>query len=112
MDFVFTSRLSLEWLGDIPTVTSDEISRGKPDPEIFIKACELIGKTSGFETVLVVEDAPSGVEGALRGGMRVVAVPDKRNDHPIFDQATQKLDSLEKFDFETFTWKGNADSAN
>ncbi len=45
---------------------------GKPDPAVFLKAAELIQVPPHH--CLVIEDAPAGVAGAKRGGMRCVAV--------------------------------------
>jgi beta-phosphoglucomutase len=46
--------------------------RGKPNPDIFLKAAELLDVPP--ETCLVFEDAPLGVEAARRAGMKAVAV--------------------------------------
>ncbi len=52
------------------TVTGHDIKRSKPDPEIFL----LGARTLGVEPAecVVFEDAPSGVEAALAGGMIAV----------------------------------------
>ena len=53
-------------------VTGEEISRAKPDPELFLLAAERLGLSP--RECVVVEDAASGVEAARRAGMHVVAV--------------------------------------
>ena len=55
-------------------VTGDMVSRGKPDPEIYLAACRALG-TAPART-LAVEDSPSGVLSASRAGMPVAMVPD------------------------------------
>lgn len=50
------------------------ISRSKPDPEVFLKAAEFLGLTP--EDCLVVEDATAGVDAAHSGGMKAAAVGD------------------------------------
>ena len=50
------------------------VARSKPDPEVFLKAAELLGEQP--ERCLVVEDAVAGAEAAHRGGMRVACVGD------------------------------------
>lgn len=50
------------------------IARSKPDPEVFLKAAELLGEAP--ERCLVVEDAVNGAEGAHRGGMKAACVGD------------------------------------
>ena len=51
--------------------SGDAVTRGKPDPEIFLKAAEYFG-ASPSECV-VIEDAASGVQGAKAAGMTVFA---------------------------------------
>ncbi|MDA8082259.1 MAG: HAD family phosphatase [Nitrospiraceae bacterium] len=53
-------------------LTADDISRGKPDPEIY----QLIIKRLGVAPAecIVFEDSPSGVRAGLAAGMHVIAV--------------------------------------
>lgn len=53
-------------------VTGDEISRGKPDPEVFLTAALRIGLEA--QRCVVIEDAPVGVEAARRAGMKCVGL--------------------------------------
>ena len=53
-------------------VSGDDVTRGKPDPQVFSLACERL-KISPSRCV-VIEDAPSGVEAGRAAGARVVAV--------------------------------------
>lgn len=48
------------------------ITRSKPDPEVFIKAAQLIGCDA--EQSAVVEDAEAGIDAAKDGGMMAVAI--------------------------------------
>ncbi|HME08823.1 MAG TPA: HAD family hydrolase [Bryobacteraceae bacterium] len=59
-------------------VCGDEITRGKPDPEGYLKAGALLGVQP--ERCLVVEDAPAGVEAGRRAGMQVIALS---TTHPV-----------------------------
>lgn len=53
-------------------VSADDISRGKPDPEPYIRGAEALGLKP--EDCIVVEDAVSGVESGIGAGCRVLAV--------------------------------------
>ncbi|GAA4404388.1 beta-phosphoglucomutase family hydrolase [Nibrella viscosa] len=53
-------------------VDASMITRGKPDPEIYLTAAERLGIPP--ERCVVFEDAFSGIEAGLRAGMRVVAL--------------------------------------
>lgn len=55
-------------------VYGDEIKNGKPDPEIFLKACEKIG-VSPIEAV-VIEDSVLGATAANRAGIKCFVVED------------------------------------
>ena len=54
------------------------ITHSKPDPEVFLKAAEMIGESP--KDCLVVEDAHAGIEAAQRGGFDGAAIGDARND--------------------------------
>jgi pseudouridine-5'-monophosphatase len=84
----------------------DEVSAGKPSPEIFLKSMKKLGIESP-ENCLVFEDAPAGVKAANNAGMAVVMVPDKslplESALAEFDaKPTIVLKSLTEFDFNAF----------
>jgi len=54
-------------------VTADDVTRGKPDPEPYLKGAELL-KVNPAECV-VVEDAPAGIRAAHAAGMKVISLP-------------------------------------
>lgn len=53
-------------------VTAEDVSHGKPDPEVFLKCAEGIGLAPG--RCVVIEDATYGIEAGLRGGFKVLGV--------------------------------------
>jgi HAD superfamily hydrolase (TIGR01509 family) len=57
-------------------VTGDEIERGKPHPDIYLRAAEKLGIRA--DACLVIEDALSGIAAGKAAGMRVAAIPDRR----------------------------------
>jgi HAD superfamily hydrolase (TIGR01509 family) len=60
----------LQYFGAV--VTGDDVTRGKPAPDIFLLAAARLRVDPW--TCVVIEDAEQGVEAALAAGMRVVAV--------------------------------------
>jgi beta-phosphoglucomutase family hydrolase len=54
------------------TVSADDVSISKPDPETFLKAARLMNVRP--EDCIVFEDSPKGVEAANRAGMRSVVI--------------------------------------
>jgi beta-phosphoglucomutase len=60
---------------------SDEVSRGKPFPDVFLRAAELIGVPPAH--CLAFEDAPAGVVAARAAGMTCVAVGSTHSDEQM-----------------------------
>jgi mannitol-1-/sugar-/sorbitol-6-phosphatase len=53
-------------------VTSDDVERGKPHPEPYLKGAEHLGFPPA--ECLVIEDAPAGIQSARAGGMKVIGM--------------------------------------
>ena len=74
----FTTGLKLNSSGLAPyfqvVFTGDMVSRGKPDPEIYLAACQALRVPP--ERALAVEDSPNGIRSAAAAGMQVVMIPD------------------------------------
>jgi sugar-phosphatase len=68
-----TSRLRL---GNLPIpdvlVTADEVTKGKPHPEPYLKGAQMLGFDP--KDCLVIEDAPAGIRAAHAGGMNAIAI--------------------------------------
>ena len=80
------------------TTAGDEVSMGKPSPEIYIKAAEKLGfKPSDC---IAIEDAPAGVESARAAGMKVVLVRSELTNDLDLD-ADWQVDDLTEF---KLTW--------
>jgi beta-phosphoglucomutase len=54
------------------TVTADDISHGKPDPEGYLRALELLGAKA--RDAVAFEDSEPGIDAARAAGIRCVAV--------------------------------------
>ena len=57
-------------------VTGDEVQRGKPHPDIYLRTAEKLGISP--EACIVIEDALAGIAAAKAANMRVAAIPDGR----------------------------------
>jgi sugar-phosphatase len=53
-------------------ISSDDVHRGKPDPEGYLIAAERLGVAP--EHCLVIEDTPAGLEAARTAGMQALAI--------------------------------------
>lgn len=66
----------------------NNITKSKPDPEVFLKAAEYLGLKPS--ECIVVEDAHAGIEAAKAGGFTAVAIGDART----HEKADYKIDNL------------------
>jgi beta-phosphoglucomutase-like phosphatase (HAD superfamily) len=58
------------------TVSSEEVQHGKPSPDVYLEATRRLGVDP--EHAVAVEDSHNGILAAKAGGMRVVAIPNRR----------------------------------
>lgn len=88
--------LALELLGlkelISTTVCGCDVERGKPEPDVFLKAATRLGLEP--RQCLVVEDAPAGIEAAHRAGMPAVAIqcPYQAADLSAADRQVESFD--------------------
>lgn len=80
----------------------NNIKKGKPAPDIFLLCASRFDEKPLTNDILVFEDSPNGVQGALAAGMQVVMTPSPTVDKKLTQDATLVLDSLEKFKPEWF----------
>jgi HAD superfamily hydrolase (TIGR01509 family) len=57
------------------TVSSEEVERGKPAPDVYLEAARRLGVEA--RSCAAVEDSASGIRSAHAAGMRVVAIPNR-----------------------------------
>lgn len=92
------ARLILETLGILEDfdaiVDGNDVSRAKPDPEVFLVAAERLGATPA--QCIVVEDAQAGVEAANAAGMTSVGIGSEK----VLGEAHFVLENTEKLDKE------------
>ena len=77
------------------TICGDEVTHGKPHPEIFLTACQKLGVAP--EDALVLEDSEAGILAAYDGHIDVICVPDMKYPEPQFvEKVTKIVDSLDQ----------------
>jgi HAD superfamily hydrolase (TIGR01509 family) len=76
------------------TVSSEEVARGKPAPDVYLEAARRLGVAP--ERSAAIEDSENGIRAAKAAGMRVVAIPNPHfPPHPeALEQADVTLGSL------------------
>jgi HAD superfamily hydrolase (TIGR01509 family) len=70
------------------TVSSEEVARGKPAPDVYLAACRGLGVEPA--RAAAVEDSHAGIRSAKAAGMRVVAIPNTT--FPPDDEALAEAD--------------------
>jgi HAD superfamily hydrolase (TIGR01509 family) len=87
----------------VAIVSAEDVTQGKPEPEIFLKTLEKINAQAADRDRIiaaecfVIEDSKEGIKGARRAGMKCLAVT---NSHPVdlLAEATSVVKSLEEVD--------------
>jgi HAD superfamily hydrolase (TIGR01509 family) len=76
------------------TVSSEEVDRGKPAPDVYLEAARRLGVRP--ENAVAVEDSASGIRSAKAAGIGVVAIPNAHFPPPedVLELADVRLDSL------------------
>ena len=75
------------------SICGNEVTKGKPDPEIFLRACEKLGVKPS--EALVLEDSEMGIMAAYSAGIPVICVPDMKYPEETFAGKTAGIaDSL------------------
>jgi len=97
-------KLELENTFEVVVSGEDDIEHGKPAPDIFLKAAEMLGVTP--EECLVLEDAENGVKAAKGAGMYSIGVHNKFNKKKLkmtqnLELADKQVNSLEEISLKT-----------
>ena len=77
------------------TVCGNEIENGKPAPDIFLKAANLLGAKP--EECIVFEDSDNGIKSGYNAGMKVIGIPDvKPFSEEIKSMLYAEFDTMDK----------------
>jgi HAD superfamily hydrolase (TIGR01509 family) len=80
----------------VVTVSSEEVPRGKPAPDVYLEAARRLDAAPS--SCVAVEDSSNGIRSAVRAGMTVIAVPNREFPpspdalalaHDVLDSLTQ-----------------------
>jgi HAD superfamily hydrolase (TIGR01509 family) len=89
---IFEEVLRLARIADCfrATVSSEEVARGKPAPDVYLEAARRPGVVP--ERCAAVEDSHAGIRSAHAAGMRVIAIPNAS--YPPDDEALELADAV------------------
>lgn len=82
-------------------ISADEVPRGKPAPDIYLRALELLEADPNVTTA--IEDSANGIRSAHAARIAVIAIPNREfpPDANALSLATRVLPTLESLDAET-----------
>ena len=70
-------------------ICGDMVARSKPAPDIFLKACEVLGVAP--EHAVGIEDSYNGIRSAYAAGMRPIMVPDMAEPTPEMEELSEQI---------------------
>lgn len=82
------------------TVSSGEIGKSKPEPDVFLHAAKLLGVSP--ENCIVFEDSKNGIKAAKAAGMYCIAYSGGNSGHQDQSQADRRIVDFNEIDVETF----------
>jgi HAD superfamily hydrolase (TIGR01509 family) len=78
-------------------VSADEVARGKPAPDVYLRALDMLGRPA---RAVGVEDSANGIRAARAAGIPVIAIPNREfvPDRASLGLASLVLDNLDQLD--------------
>lgn len=74
------------------TLTAEDVTQGKPHPEIYLKAAERLSIQP--HEMMVLEDSHNGTKAAAAAGAHIISVPHRYSAHQDFSPARHVASSL------------------
>lgn len=71
------------------SICGDEVTKGKPNPEVFLKACQKLQVSP--QDALVLEDSESGINAAYNAEIKVIGIPDMKYPEEKYVKMTYKI---------------------
>lgn len=87
-------------------VTGDAVTKGKPDPEVYLRACALLDADPACS--LAIEDSIPGARAGRAAGMTVVGVRNRHAGPALEREADVMVDRLDALLASDFTWPPHA----
>ncbi|MCX6802863.1 MAG: HAD-IA family hydrolase, partial [Candidatus Diapherotrites archaeon] len=96
--FPILKKMGLEKTFDL-VLCADDVKKGKPNPEIFLKCAKRLRVQP--KNCLVLEDAENGIIAAKRAGMKAIALKSGYSGKQDFSKANKVVKSLEEIKLDT-----------
>lgn len=71
------------------SICGDEVTKGKPNPEVFLKSCQKLGVN--VDEAIVLEDSEAGIQASYDAGIKVICIPDMKYPEKQYAEKTFKI---------------------
>ena len=71
------------------SVCGDEVTKGKPNPEVFLKSCQKLGVN--VDEAIVLEDSEAGIQASYDANIKVICIPDMKYPEKQYEEKTFKI---------------------
>ena len=87
VDQIFAQAKITELLDD--SICGDEVTKGKPNPEVFLKSCQKLGVN--VDEAIVLEDSEAGIQASYDANIKVICIPDMKYPEKQYEEKTFKI---------------------
>lgn len=71
------------------SICGDEVTKGKPNPEVFLKSCQKLDVN--VDEAIVLEDSEAGIQASYDAGIKVICIPDMKYPEKQYEEKTFKI---------------------
>ena len=71
------------------SICGDEVTKGKPNPEVFLKSCQKLGVN--VDEAIVLEDSEAGIQASYDAKIKVICIPDMKYPEKQYEEKTFKI---------------------
>lgn len=71
------------------SICGDEVTKGKPNPEVFLKSCQKLGVN--VDEAIVLEDSEAGIQASYDSNIKVICIPDMKYPEKQYKEKTFKI---------------------
>ena len=71
------------------SICGDEVTKGKPNPEVFLKSCQKLGVN--VDEAIVLEDSEAGIQASYDANIKVICIPDMKYPEKQYEEKMFKI---------------------
>ena len=71
------------------SICGGEVTKGKPNPEVFLKSCQKLGVN--VDEAIVLEDSEAGIQASYDANIKVICIPDMKYPEKQYEEKTFKI---------------------